>query len=81
MGSSAAFDIDKPSHIEDSSYIEINFFDIYDGPDNIIFIGNPPFGKSGKMAFDFIKKCIVLNASMIAFILPPNINTKAIHFF
>lgn len=71
-----AFDIDKPKNIVDASYIETNFLDIKIAK-NVVYIGNPPFGKSGKLAFDFIMKCIDLEASIIAFILPPNINTKA----
>ena len=43
---------------------------------NAIYAGNPPFGTSGSLAFDFILKCIELDAAIIAFILPPNINTK-----
>jgi hypothetical protein len=42
----------------------------------MIFVGNPPFGKKGSLAFNFILKAIELKAHMIAFILPPNINTK-----
>lgn len=44
---------------------------------NAIYAGNPPFGTSGSLAFDFILKCIDLDAAIIAFILPPNINTKS----
>jgi hypothetical protein len=54
----------------------MNFLDVDFLRDNGIYIGNPPFGKRGKKAFDFILKCIELDASIIAFILPPNINTK-----
>lgn len=36
----------------------------------ILFIGNPPFGSRSSLAKQFIKKCISLNATTIAFILP-----------
>jgi len=75
-----AFDIERPKHINkilpDFNYIESDFLSITHLSPNSIYIGNPPFGKSGKLAFDFIQKCIYFKAAIIAFILPPNINTK-----
>lgn len=82
-----AFDIDKPFDIKDPYYKEGNFLevDLIDWYNvvpmckiipNAIYAGNPPFGLRGNLAFDFILKCIELNAAIIAFILPPNINTK-----
>lgn len=74
-----AFDIEKPKHISNlySSYVEANFLEVDYMWRNGIYVGNPPFGKRGKKAFEFILRCIYLDASIIAFILPPNINTKA----
>lgn len=37
---------------------------------NVLFVGNPPFGKRSILAKSFIKKSIALNATTIAFILP-----------
>jgi hypothetical protein len=73
-----AFDIEKPTHVDDlyTSYVETDFLGVGPLIENGIYIGNPPFGKRGKKAFDFILKCIDLDAAIIAFILPPNINTK-----
>lgn len=76
-GNNFAFDIEKPKHIIDQTYIESDFLKVPWLLPDTIYIGNPPFGKSGKLAFDFIMKCIELKASIIAFILPPNINSKA----
>lgn len=36
----------------------------------VLFIGNPPFGSRSALAKQFIRKCIALNATTIAFILP-----------
>jgi hypothetical protein len=87
-----AFDIDMPSDIDDPLYKETDFLKVssssrysngyikdaeYSIPSDAIYVGNPPFGKSGSLAFEFIMKCIDLDASIIAFILPPNINTNS----
>ena len=37
---------------------------------NLLFFGNPPFGKRSSLAKQFIKHCIELGATTIAFILP-----------
>lgn len=37
---------------------------------NVLVIGNPPFGKNGSLALKFIKKCDELKIKTIAFILP-----------
>jgi hypothetical protein len=63
-----AFDI-KP---ENKKIIKKDFLTIdnnkYD--DKIIhFIGNPPFGSQSSLAKQFIKKCILMNANTISFIL------------
>lgn len=70
-----AFDIEKPRHIKDNNYEELDFLKLDRVFHNPIFIGNPPFGHKGDIAYEFIKKCISLNAILIAFILPPGINT------
>lgn len=41
-----------------------------------LFIGNPPFGRRGNLAKEFIRKCISLNAHTIAFILPETFKKK-----
>jgi hypothetical protein len=43
---------------------------------NIIVIGNPPFGNQGSLAFNFIKKAATINAAVIAFILPKSFKKK-----
>ena len=76
-----AFDIDRPQHINKIRpgflYIEKDFLSIDHLHPDMIYIGNPPFGKSGKIAFEFMQKCMDFKASIIAFILPPNINSRA----
>lgn len=42
----------------------------------ILFIGNPPFGKRYSLAKAFIKKCTMLDAYTIAFILPDTFKKK-----
>jgi hypothetical protein len=74
-GNNFAFDIEKPKHIIDSTYVESDFLKVDSIPPNAVYLGNPPFGKSGNLAFSFVMKCIELKASIIAFLLPPNINT------
>ena len=54
--------------IKKGNFLEYNWHDIQE-KDFLIVIGNPPFGKSGKLAFDFIKKSSE-RADVIAFILP-----------
>jgi hypothetical protein len=47
-----------------------NLIEIYKYDDKIIhFIGNPPFGSQSSLAKQFIKKCILMNANTISFIL------------
>lgn len=73
-----AYDIDKPSHLSNiDNYIEKDFLSVDEIRKDTIYIGNPPFGKRGTLAYDFILKCIELDAEMIGFILPPNVNTIA----
>lgn len=48
--------------------------DIFAQYNNILFLGNPPFGKRSMMAKRFIKKCIELGANTIAFVLPDTFN-------
>jgi hypothetical protein len=63
---------------EDTSIIQQDFLllEKKDIPkvDKILFIGNPPFGERYSLINAFIKKCIELNASYIAFILPDSFN-------
>lgn len=63
-----AFDITP----EGNNIIEQDFLKIksLESTGQILFIGNPPFGKRSSLAKKFIKKCIELNAYTIAFILP-----------
>lgn len=62
-----AYDIEP----EDESIIKQDFLelDVLTG-DNILFVGNPPFGARSTLAKKFIKHSIKLNARTIAFILP-----------
>jgi predicted RNA methylase len=45
---------------------------------NILVIGNPPFGNQGAMALNFIKKCDELCINTIAFILPKSFKKDSI---
>jgi hypothetical protein len=63
-----AFDI-KP---ENNKIIKKNFLQIDNNKykkKTIHFIGNPPFGAQSGLAKQFIKKCILMNAETISFIL------------
>lgn len=70
-----AFDIEKPPIINDDRYTEENFLDVIGLEVDTAYVGNPPFGKKGKLAFDFVVKTFELGASMVSFILPNSINT------
>lgn len=88
-----AYDIEIPFDIKDEKYIQLDFLKdvgsmswhsdgyIRDAKSRLywdgIFVGNPPFGDRGNLAYEFILKCIKLEAAIIAFILPPNINTNS----
>lgn len=41
----------------------------YIGDDPVVFLGNPPFGKKGDLAIEFINKCF-LYGNIVGFILP-----------
>ena len=64
-----AIDI-KPENknIRQGDFLEYDWKDISEN-DFLIVIGNPPFGESGKLALDFIKKASE-RADVISFILP-----------
>lgn len=66
-----AYDIEP----EDSSIIKQDFL-LIDKPQcqNLLIIGNPPFGKRSALAKEFIKKSISIGAKTIAFILPDTFN-------
>lgn len=64
------FDIDPKS--DDITYADFLHFkpEMIKGPKNVILVvGNPPFGRNGKMAIKFINKAAEF-ANYIAFILP-----------
>lgn len=61
-----ALDLD-PKH---ESIHQLNWFDYVGEHENLVIIGNPPFGNRCGLARDFIAKAIELNAQKIAFILP-----------
>lgn len=62
-----AYDID-PKH---ESIIKADFFNIgfVTFPENVVVVGNPPFGRQSSLAFKFIKKSMLI-ADTVAFILP-----------
>ncbi len=58
-----------------------DFFSIIDppnSPENTAIIGNPPFGKRGKMAISFFNHAAVL-ADIVAFIVPVNFRKYIVH--
>lgn len=62
-----AFDIEPESEsITKQDFFELNLV----SGDNILFVGNPPFGTRSTLAKGFIKHSMKLNARTIAFILP-----------
>ncbi len=70
----------QPEHpeIEQQDFLELNFHYIkYE----IIFIGNPPFGRQSSLAIKFIKKCCEV-ATYIAFVLPKSFKKESMkkHF-
>lgn len=73
-----SFDIyPMKEYIKQADWLKINCDDM-GAYNNLLIIGNPPFGNRSSMAKAFIKKSIELNASVIAFILP-NIFMKEIN--
>lgn len=64
---SLAYDIEP----EDESITKQDFLEVTMLPgDNILFVGNPPFGTRSTLAKKFIKHSMELNARTIAFVLP-----------
>ena len=60
---------------------KMNFFDYKNSRtnrENVVVIGNPPFGKRGKMALDFVKHATRF-ADTIAFIVPMCFTNYGIH--
>lgn len=66
-----AFDIEPKSNflVRKRNYLEITKSSIKIDRDKLITFGNPPFGRKGKLAIDFINKSFEFS-DVIAFILP-----------
>lgn len=72
-----ALDIDpQHSSIIKQDFLTWNYTGNID-PKDILFIGNPPFGKQGNLAFQFLVKCMSIG-NTVAFILPPSFNKQSI---
>ena len=66
-----SYDIEPEHHdIIKQDFLKLNVN--FDG--RVLFIGNPPFGPRSSLAKSFIRHCIELNATTIAFILPDTFN-------
>jgi hypothetical protein len=63
----AAYDI-KPQHpaVKEQDFMELQ----WQKKGTLGFVGNPPFGRNSKLAFQFFRKCAMLGADIIAFIVP-----------
>lgn len=73
------FDIDpKGDNIHKLDFLKFDpdDWDLPDDPDDIICIGNPPFGDHGKLAKAFFNKCAEFS-NHIAFILPQSMLLKS----
>lgn len=55
---------------DNDKILKMNWFDYEIKSDNLLIIGNPPFGERNNLSKAFIKKSIELGAKTIAFILP-----------
>lgn len=56
---------------EDSRITQVDFLTVNKVfPEHTLCVGNPPFGSRGKLAKQFLKRCIFLRAETITFILP-----------
>ncbi len=68
-----AFDIapQKNKNIITQNFLELDLkkYNHLTSQSNIIFIGNPPFGKRGKLALQFLNKCLE-EGFIVGFILP-----------
>jgi len=53
-----------------SIFEQRNFLEVDDLPEDLVYVGNPPFGKNSKLAIDFCRHCCELKAKYIMFILP-----------
>ena len=54
--------------------IQADFLRWHPGPGKFVVIGNPPFGRNGKTALDFVFKAFEF-ADYVAFVLPPIFNS------
>lgn len=71
------YDLDPHGH----NMIQCNFFDTHDEDLNqsVVYIGNPPFGKSANLAVKFFNHCAKnINATHISFIIPKTFNKVSI---
>jgi hypothetical protein len=59
-----------------SDCIEQDFLAIKELPENLVYVGNPPFGFCSKLALKFINHCCKLKAKAVCFILPRTFSKK-----
>lgn len=74
-----AYDIETRVDVdffEESDFLTITSDDL--DTENLIFIGNPPFGKNSSLAIKFCQHCCELKAKYICFILPALFKTDKI---
>ena len=66
----SAYDIDpKHTDIKTLDFLESSIADDLGSRENLIVVGNPPFGKRAKLAIDFINKAFEYTDTVV-FILP-----------
>lgn len=68
--------VPKCDHVQSQDFFEV--IDLQSAPKNTAIIGNPPFGKRGKLAIDFFNHAAYL-ADLVAFIFPVNFRKFTVH--